>query len=235
MLMWTDWSVRMAVDPPLVRSDWESPALAGRNGSASEDPGKRQAILEQAIRTFAELGFRGTDVQVIADRAGVGKGTVYRYFGSKEDLFWATTFEVMLRLDQQVFAAMEGVEGACAKLRAAAIAYAQFFEANPAISRSVRPRSRGVPRHRARVAPRAPREDDRQDRRYLEQGIEAGELRPVDTRQTTIALGCLLYGTTVLGSHLQSVAVTQLAEYAIDIFLGGLRAEAPCSVGREAT
>ena len=68
--------------------------MTSRNGSCSEDPGKRQAILEQAIRTFAELGFRGADVQVIADRAGVGKGTVYRYFHSKEDLFWATTYEV---------------------------------------------------------------------------------------------------------------------------------------------
>ena len=26
----------------------------------------------------------------VTDRAGVGKGTVYRYFGNKEDLFWAT-------------------------------------------------------------------------------------------------------------------------------------------------
>ena len=105
--------------------------MAGRNGTSSEDPDKRHAIVEQAIRTFAELGFRGTDVQVIADRAGVGKGTVYRYFGSKEDLFWATTFEVMLRLDQHVFSAMEGIDGACAQLRAAAIAYARFFEENP--------------------------------------------------------------------------------------------------------
>ena len=209
--------------------------MAGRNGSASEDPGKRHAILEQAIRTFAELGFRGSDVQVIADRADVGKGTVYRYFGSKEELFWATTFEVMLRLDKQVFAAMEGVEGACAKLRAAAIAYAQFFEASPQyleVFVQERAEFRGV-------GPESHREHHEKMIEkigiILAQGIAAGELRPVDTRQTTIAMGCLLYGTTVLGSHLQSVAVTQLADYAIDIFLGGLRAEAPCSVRREAT
>ena len=101
--------------------------MTTRNGSCSEDPGKRQAILDQAIRTFAELGFRGADVQVIADRAGVGKGTVYRYFRSKEDLFWATTYEVMLRMERHVFEAMEGVEGACAKLRAAAAAHARLL------------------------------------------------------------------------------------------------------------
>ena len=65
------------------------------------------------------MGFRGTDVQVIADRAGVGKGTVYRYFRNKEDLFWAATYEVLMRLERHLEAAMEGVEGAAAKLRAA--------------------------------------------------------------------------------------------------------------------
>ena len=105
--------------------------MTSRNGSPSEDPGKRLAILDQAIRTFAELGFRGADVQVIADRAGVGKGTVYRYFHSKEDLFWATTYEVLLRMERHVFRAMEGVEGACDKLRASAAAYADFFLASP--------------------------------------------------------------------------------------------------------
>ncbi len=208
--------------------------MAGRNGTSSEDPDKRQAILEQAIRTFAELGFRGTEVQVIADRAGVGKGTVYRYFGSKEDLFWATTFEVMLRLDRHVFSAMEGVDGACNQLRAAAIAYARFFETNPQyleVFIQERAEFRGV-------GPQSHRDHHdimiAKTGAIIERGIKTGELRPVDARQTTIAMGCLLYGTTVLGSHLQSGAVTQLAEYAIDIFLGGLQTEAPCSVGREA-
>src|SRR4030042_2121028 len=105
--------------------------MTGRNGSPAEDPHKHRAILDQAIRTFAEVGFRGADVQVIADRAGVGKGTVYRYFGNKEDLFWATTFEVLERLDRHMLQAMEGIEGAAEKIRAACVAHGAFFEANP--------------------------------------------------------------------------------------------------------
>src|SRR4030042_1289073 len=105
--------------------------MTGRNGSPAEDPHKHRAILDQAIRTFAEVGYRGTDVQVIADRAGVGKGTVYRYFGSKEDLFWATTFEVLERLERHMAAAMARVQGALKKLKAACLAYAAFFEVNP--------------------------------------------------------------------------------------------------------
>ena len=47
---------------------------------------KRQAILDAALDLFAERGFHGTAVPLVADRAGVGAGTVYRYFDSKEAL-----------------------------------------------------------------------------------------------------------------------------------------------------
>ena len=172
-----------------------------RNGNTSEDPEKRQAILEQAIRTFAELGFRGADVQAIADRSGVGKGTVYRYFGSKEDLFWATTFEVLLRLEQRVFGAIEGVDGARAKIRASAIAYAQFFQSNPHyievfVQDRAEFRGTGPESHAEYHQKMVARFED-----VLRQGIETGELRPMDTRQTTHALASLLYGVVVLVRH----------------------------------
>jgi AcrR family transcriptional regulator len=47
---------------------------------------KRQAILDAALELFAERGFHGTAVPLVAERAGVGAGTVYRYFASKEAL-----------------------------------------------------------------------------------------------------------------------------------------------------
>lgn len=45
---------------------------------------KREAILGAALELFAERGFHGTAVPQIADKAGVGAGTIYRYFASKE-------------------------------------------------------------------------------------------------------------------------------------------------------
>ena len=47
---------------------------------------KREAILDAALELFVELGFHGTAVPQIAKRAGVGAGTIYRYFESKEAL-----------------------------------------------------------------------------------------------------------------------------------------------------
>ena len=92
---------------------------------------RRALILRHAIETFARGGFRNTDVQVIADRAGVGKGTVYRHFGSKEELFWAATYDVLTRLNGCMFSAMEGVEDPLDALHALSRAHADFFEQNP--------------------------------------------------------------------------------------------------------
>jgi TetR/AcrR family transcriptional regulator, repressor of fatR-cypB operon len=47
---------------------------------------KRDAILEAALKLFAERGFYGTPVPLIAHQAGVGAGTIYRYFENKEAL-----------------------------------------------------------------------------------------------------------------------------------------------------
>lgn len=50
------------------------------------DSGKREAILEAALDLFGERGFHGTAVPLVAERAKVGAGTIYRYFESKEQL-----------------------------------------------------------------------------------------------------------------------------------------------------
>lgn len=47
---------------------------------------KRQDILDAAIVLFAERGYNGTTVPMIADAAKVGAGTIYRYFDHKENL-----------------------------------------------------------------------------------------------------------------------------------------------------
>lgn len=47
---------------------------------------KQEAILAAALELFAERGFHGTAVPEIAERAGVGAGTIYRYFENKESI-----------------------------------------------------------------------------------------------------------------------------------------------------
>ena len=48
---------------------------------------KRKDILTSAKTLFNEKGFHNTKMEEIAVRAGVGKGTLYEYFKSKQDIF----------------------------------------------------------------------------------------------------------------------------------------------------
>ena len=47
---------------------------------------KPEAIMHAALELFVERGFHGTPVPLVAERAGVGAGTIYRSFASKEAL-----------------------------------------------------------------------------------------------------------------------------------------------------
>lgn len=57
--------------------------------SEQESGGRRDQIVEVAMRHFAEHGYRGARVEDIAAEVGIAKGTVFLHFGSKEGLFLA--------------------------------------------------------------------------------------------------------------------------------------------------
>jgi len=61
-----------------------------RNPAAARDPQRTQErILAAALKEFADRGFAGARVNVIARRAAINKRMLYHYFGNKEGLFRA--------------------------------------------------------------------------------------------------------------------------------------------------
>lgn len=50
---------------------------------------KRERLIIAAVKVFAQKGFHATKMQDIADLADVGKGTLYEYFKTKDELFLA--------------------------------------------------------------------------------------------------------------------------------------------------
>ena len=48
---------------------------------------KKELIIEAAIKVFARDGLEKGKIADIAKEAGIGKGTVYEYFRSKNDIF----------------------------------------------------------------------------------------------------------------------------------------------------
>ena len=69
--------------------------------TADAEPMKpRERIIKTARELFRRHGMRGIGVDAIADQAGTNKMTLYRHFGSKDDLIVACMRDVALESDQ---------------------------------------------------------------------------------------------------------------------------------------
>lgn len=71
---------------------------------------RREELIRTAVRHFAAKGFDGTSLADVAADAGVTKGLLYHYFGSKRDLFLAGLTALDLDTILDAFPAI--VEGA---------------------------------------------------------------------------------------------------------------------------
>ncbi len=78
--------------------------MAGaKAASVKPAPGnRRDAIIDAAARQFAKAGYDGTSMRDIASRVSMLPGSLYYYFGSKEDLFCAVHEEAIQRICNNV-------------------------------------------------------------------------------------------------------------------------------------
>jgi AcrR family transcriptional regulator len=81
-------------------------------GAGEPRPGRRPIpmlrarILHSAMELFGERGFEDVPIDDVAARAGVGKGSIYRQFGSKEQLYAASVIEGFAQLRNQIETAL---------------------------------------------------------------------------------------------------------------------------------
>jgi AcrR family transcriptional regulator len=59
---------------------------------------KRASILAAALALFGRYGFKRSSIDDIAREAAIAKGTVYLYFGSKEEIFRALSLQMIERI-----------------------------------------------------------------------------------------------------------------------------------------
>src|SRR4051794_33476235 len=79
---------------------------------------RRCSILDAARAVFARKGFADTVVDDIAVQAGIGKGTIYLYFPSKEQIYLAALLEDARQMDSDSRSAMDSASNWRDKLRA---------------------------------------------------------------------------------------------------------------------
>jgi AcrR family transcriptional regulator len=94
---------------------------------------RREEILAHATEMFAKSGFQRTDVQLIADGLSLGKGTIYRYFESKEELFLACVDRGMAGLSVWINQRVAPIEEPISRLACALRSFLAYFDAHPEV------------------------------------------------------------------------------------------------------
>jgi AcrR family transcriptional regulator len=88
---------------------------------------RRAAILDAAEKLFIRKGFENTSIDDVAKEAQLTKRTLYQYFPSKEDLFYAVALkggQLLMRVYEDAFG--QG-KSALEKIRLGNLAYLQFY------------------------------------------------------------------------------------------------------------
>jgi AcrR family transcriptional regulator len=168
------------MQPVILNQGPGTDAEAGPAPETSRRPGRprseqaEQAIIEATLDVFAEKGFEGVCVELVASRAGVGKATIYRRWPNKEELLLAAFASL-----KSPFPEPEGVS-----VRDDLLAMVEVMCADKADPRKARRyalllgEGEKYPRLMARYKETVvqPRRDAM--RAVIRRGIETGELRP---------------------------------------------------------
>ncbi|MCM2415635.1 TetR/AcrR family transcriptional regulator [Streptomyces sp. RKAG290] len=97
---------------------------AGENAQRAAGAGdrgrldKRRAIVDAALRVFAQVGYAQASLDVIAVEAGVSKPTIYNHLGSKEKLFRYVMTETAARSNAKTLEVLTAFPTDPAELRA---------------------------------------------------------------------------------------------------------------------
>lgn len=180
-------------------------------------------IIKAGSQVFAEHGYDKTDMQSIADRAGVSKGTIYLYFQNKEELFFQCVRAGVDQLMAYIDEAIDVVPDFIDRLPLAIRAYLRYFDEHPELVELI-------------IQERAKFRDRKQStyfehkathaRNFTEDvrtGIRAGRLRDLPVERVVDVISDLLYGT-MFANHFRGrlKALEEQAEDILDIVRHGI-------------
>lgn len=77
---------------------------------------KRKRVIDVAVTEFANKGFDSANINVIAEKAGISVGSLYKYFDSKESLFIASIYSGMETLETILKDALDSTDDILVKI-----------------------------------------------------------------------------------------------------------------------
>lgn len=187
---------------------------------------RKEEILTNAAHLFATHGYSDTDTQLLAETIGVGKGTVYRYFRSKRELFLAAVDRVMRMLFEQVDTTTVGITDPLVRIRTGTRAFFEFFAENPEfVELLIQERALFKDRTKPTFIEHRLANIDRWVSIY--RGLIAdGRVREIAPETITDTVGNLLYGTIFMNYFSgRSVSGDVQAKEMLDILFLGILSE----------
>ena len=195
--------------------------------TASED--KRLRIIKGAIKVFSQQGFYKAKIEEIAEQAGVGKGTVYEYFASKEELFLEMFLYIEERCRGTVQRELSGVSAFFDKLQKMFVVIMRFLRDHREMGKILFAGSPPVSEDTQRVLREKNQKmlDDLSG--MLEEAAAKGEIRPVDVGVAAqVIFGTLLFvAAQVLFSEDEGLDYNRLAQEVNGVILEGLAERRP--------
>lgn len=187
---------------------------------------RQEQILETAVQLFAEHGYSDTDTQLLAEKLQVGKGTIYRYFPSKRELFLAAADRAMRLLRQSVDSSIENIDEPFERIAVAIRAYLTFFVEHPEYVELLM-QERAQFKDRKQPTYFEHREVNVRPWREMYRAlIAAGRIRDVPVDRIMDVIGCLMYGTMFTNYFIgQRQAVEAQAQDILDIVFHGILTE----------
>ncbi len=137
---------------------------------------RRHEIIAAALKTFGSKGFAATRAEDIAAQAGIAKGTLYLYFGSKEDIYVAAVQHAMDQLNERVCGRLQSAEGIRQRITAFITARLEFWLEQKSLYRLLLTIGR-EPQHRKQTNA-VLRASKQSMIVLLEEAVAAGELNP---------------------------------------------------------
>jgi AcrR family transcriptional regulator len=178
---------RQLVSAPIRRKD-------GRGRPST--PFLRERILQSAAELFAEKEFDLVLIDEVAAHAGVGKGSVYRQFKSKEELYAAAVIDGFVELQREIRSAIRGSTTMRAQIATIVRHALRFFWSRQQFFALLRD-PKLLPRSQERQY-RAQREDlSRLISGVLDDGVKRGAIRPdIDIQIAAESLLGMMRGIT---------------------------------------
>lgn len=150
---------------------------------------QRQAILEEACLLFIEKGFGGTNIQGIADAAGLTRTAVYHYFPSKEAMLEALTEDVTQKASELAASvSLRDDVGAEEALQQLILQHAGLILSLPLQFRVVERSESSLPELHRAAAQEARRGVLNHFTQVIQRGIREGTFRPVDAHVAAFSI-----------------------------------------------